>query len=52
MLREAMHYANEHENQLVEISAVDIGKEYVNTLIEQGKFSQAAACLKIVSFPL
>ncbi|VDD86824.1 unnamed protein product [Enterobius vermicularis] len=48
MLREAMHYANEHENQLVEISAVDIGKEYVNTLIEQGKFSQAAACLKIV----
>uniref|UniRef100_A0A0N5AMX6 RING-type domain-containing protein n=1 Tax=Syphacia muris TaxID=451379 RepID=A0A0N5AMX6_9BILA len=48
MLREAMHYANEHESELVEISSLDIGKEYLSALMSKKKFSQAAAYLRLV----
>ncbi|VDN45379.1 unnamed protein product [Gongylonema pulchrum] len=38
LFREAMLYANKHEASLKSLDAVDIGKRYLGSLIEQRRF--------------
>lgn len=44
-----MEYAHIHEAELEELDAVDIGKHYIDSLMNQNRFAEAAANLKIVS---
>ncbi|VDK80649.1 unnamed protein product [Onchocerca ochengi] len=48
LLRDAMHYANEHKDELEHLDPVDIGRRYLSSLIEQKRFAEAAANLKAV----
>lgn len=48
LLREAMQYANEHVAQLENLDAIDIGKRYLGSLIQQKRFAEAATNLRAV----
>lgn len=48
LLRDAVQYANEHKAELEHLDSVDIGRRYLDSLIEQKRFAEAATNLKAV----
>ncbi|MFH4984778.1 hypothetical protein AB6A40_011487, partial [Gnathostoma spinigerum] len=51
LYEEAMNYCNEHGSQLKELNAADVGKKFIDQLISEGRFADAAGKLKIVCGP-
>lgn len=44
-----MEYANQYVFQLKDLDPLDIGKQYIGSLIEKKRFAEAASNLKIVN---